>query len=56
MTKVKVYVVAKQQHGERRRILYLSLLAFLFLSSVPALAEWRPISHAEGRRGLYDLR
>ena len=29
-----------------------SLLAFLFLSSVPAHAEWRPISHAEGAGGF----
>ena len=29
-----------------------SLLAFLFLSSVPADAEWRPISSAEGAGGF----
>ena len=29
-----------------------SLLAFLFLSSVRAHAEWRPISHAQGAGGF----
>jgi len=29
-----------------------SSLAFLFLSSVPAHAEWRPISYAEGAGGF----
>jgi hypothetical protein len=29
-----------------------SLLAFLFLSSIPAHAEWRPISYAEGAGGF----
>jgi hypothetical protein len=29
-----------------------SLLVFTFLSSVPAHAEWRPISHAQGSGGF----
>jgi len=29
-----------------------SLLAFLFLSNVPAHAEWRPVSYAEGSGGF----
>jgi len=29
-----------------------SLLAFLFLSSIPAHAEWRPIRYAEGAGGF----